>query len=235
MLDTGTRQVTPREIRAVLDQMMERLDSKNGIQNLIDIRRMLAGRESRLPRQFVPTIGDIEGDDLLALITGPEIEDDPLVREMVMRIPPTPAPHYVHLEAVSVRELGLDVDGLSPASFSEVWSATMLAGVSTQTPAAVAPSMLRCIVTDKNHYFRRVAESFENLYILMEPMQCSDETRRIFRIGHGYVPHKLSAYQYFLWTRPVDTGRFNGDEFFAVMKKVSTPDQWAADRAKSNI
>lgn len=233
MLEVGTRQVTPREIRAVLDQMMERLDAKNGVQNLIDIRRMLSGREARLPRQFVPTIGDIQGQNLLTLISGTEIEDDPLVSEMVMQTPPTPAPHYAHLKAVSVRELGLDIDGLSPASFEEVWSAALEAGVPVKTPAAVAPSVLRCIVTDRGHYFRKVAEGFENLYILMEPMQCSDGTRRIFRIGHGYVPHKLFAYQYFLWTRPIDTGRFNGDEFFAVVERFSTPEQWAADRAKS--
>ena len=231
-MDNDTRQVTPREIRAVLGQVMEQLDSQNGVQNLVNIRRMFAGREARLLRQFVPTIGEMEGENLFTLISGPEIEDDPLVRDMVMRIPPTPAPHYVHIKALSVREFGLDANGLSPASYDEIWSRAQAAGVREETPPAVAPAMLRCIVTDERHYFRKVIEGFENLYFLMAPMECPDGTRRIFRLGHGNVIHRM-RYQYFLWTTIVNDGtRFNGDEFFAVVEKFGKPEQYAADRLK---
>ena len=221
-METGTRQVTPHEIRAVLAQLMEKLDSQNGVQHLIDIRRMLAGREARLIRSFVPSIGELEGENLLTLIHGTEIKDDPFVGEMILQTPPTPVPLYVHIKAISVRELGLDIDGDSRASWEEVWEAAEAAGIRTPTPPAVAPSMIRCIVTDRQHHFHKVVRGFENLYFLMEPMQCSDGKQRIFRIGHGYVLNKVDPYQYFLWTTEVDARRhnFNGDDFFAVVEKI---------------
>ena len=229
-----TRQVTPREIRGVLYQVMERLDSKNAPRNLVELRRMLSGRECRLLDGFVPTIGEMEGEKLLALITGLETEDDKFVREMVMNIPHTPAPHYVHIEAKALRELGLDVNGLSPASYDEIWIRAQRLGITAKTPATVAPSMLRSIVTDRGHFFRRVIEGIENLYFMMEPIHCSDETPRIFRLGYGYVPNKLISHQYFLWTIPVVGVRFTGDDIFAFVKKFGTPEQWAADQAKLN-
>jgi len=229
---SGTQQVTPREIRGVMDQLMSRLDSKNGPKNLVEIRRALAGREARLLSTFIPTIGEIEGENLLALIWGQETKDDPLVREMVMHISPTPTPHYVHAKAISVRELGLDVDGMSLATYDQIWAAAQANGVRVKTPAAVAPSMLRCILRERDHHFHRVVKGFENLYFLMEPMNCSDGSRRIFRMGYGHIPHRLTAYHHFLWSRPVDNSWFTGDEFFVVVEKLGKPEDWAADRAK---
>lgn len=234
MTEIGTQQVTLREMRGLFEEVFNRMQSPDGVAHLVRMRRHFRGENPFPRRNFSVLIGQPEygPDGLIACLrsglgTKWAMADDENAACMVDELPQEQKTNIVKVKTLSVREMGFESDGV-------VWYDQIVAWAASNQvppiPGETAPAMLSHVRDESRvNIFHDIITEHGAIHFLMNPRNGRDGVPRIFRLGYGYIPHRLRS-QYFLWSVPVAKTpvAFTTDAMFAVAVDITEvgSDKW---------